>query len=535
MTKVQTTNTSLTPQPMSGPNVSFVRLELTELKHEYDLISDCIAGSKRIKKHALAKGYLPQPNAEDASPENKARYESYLKRAVYYNVTKRTVSGMIGQIFLRDPVVNVPPIMDVLKTDASGSGITLDQIAFMLASKDLSYGRVGLLVDYPDTDVPATAADLQAGKIRPSMLVYDSWSIINWRTMVLNGKEVLSLVVIQESIVDEDDGFEHKMKTQWRVLSLANKVPNTSTGTDELGSMPGDGTLYYTVELYEQSETGFTITTTYYPKDGKGARLTEIPFTFVGVFNNDANPDDPPIYDLAELNIAHFRNSADYEESCFIVGQPTPALSGLTEDWVKNILKGRVEFGSRAAIMLPVGAKAELIQAEANTMPREAMQDKERQMVALGAKLVEQKSVQRTLGEAEMENTAEISILANIAKNCELAIVFALTWCARFVNADETEIKYELNSEFDLTQLDPAERAEVIKEWQAGAITFSEMRQNLRRGGVATLDDDAAKKALIQDKTDGVGPPVPPPANDPNATNKQPPMNKDTVAPAPAA
>lgn len=505
-------NTSLSVPTMGTPNVAFTRVELVDLTHEYTMIKDCISGSKAIKK--VPDLYLPRPNAEDKSEENIARYNSYVQRAVFYNVTKRTVGGMIGQIFLRDPVVEIPPIMDVLKDNASGSGVTLDQIAFMLASEDVSYGRVGLLVDYPDTAVPATAQDLQTGKIRPSILMYNSWSIINWRTIIVNGKEMLSLVVIQERIVADDDGFQQTHKDQWRVLSL-----------DDAG--------FYHIDLYERLDGGFSVVEFFEPKDGQGKRLTEIPFTFVGVFNNDANPDHPPIYDLAELNIAHYRNSADYEESCFIAGQPTPVLSGLTEDWVKNVMKGRVELGSRAAITLPVNAKAELLQAAANTMPFEAMQQKERQMVALGAKLVEQKSVARTLGEAELENTAEISVLANIAKNCELAITFALIWCARFMNADETKIKYELNSEFDLTQLDPTERAQVISEWQAGAITFGEMRQNLRRAGVAVLDDDAATTQLKKDEAAGVGKPVPPPVA-PGGGNR-PPMTPNNVAPRPAS
>jgi hypothetical protein len=62
------------------------------------------------------------------------------------------------------------------------------------------------------------------------------------------------------------------------------------------------------------------------PKRGDGEAWNYIPFTFVGSVNNDETPDLPPLYDLAVLNVAHYRNSADYEESCYMVGQPTPYL-----------------------------------------------------------------------------------------------------------------------------------------------------------------------------------------------------------------
>jgi hypothetical protein len=146
---------------------------------------------------------------------------------------------------------------------------------------------------------------------------------------------------------------------------------------------------------------------------------------FIGSENNDANPDNPNMYDLASLNIAHYRNSADYEEACYIVGQPTPVLTGLTEQWYKDILGGCVNFGSRGGIPLPVGASADLLQASENTMIKEAMEIKERQMVALGAKLVEQKQVQRTAFETKVEATSEGSILSSSAKNVSNAFVWA--------------------------------------------------------------------------------------------------------------
>ena len=60
-------------------------------------------------------------------------------------------------------------------------------------------------------------------------------------------------------------------------------------------------------------------------------KLANIPFIFCGALNNSPDVDKSPVYDIAEVNIAHYRNSADYEESCFIAGQATPVLTGLTQ------------------------------------------------------------------------------------------------------------------------------------------------------------------------------------------------------------
>jgi Domain of unknown function (DUF4055) len=220
------------------------------------------------------------------------------------------------------------------------------------------------------------------------------------------------------------------------------------------------------------------------------------------------------------LNIAHYRNSADYEESCHQVGQPTPVLAGLSQDWVETVLKGVVALGSRAAIPLPVGATATLLQPSPNSMPIEAMAHKETQMIALGAKLVTIQKTVKTATQQIIETTSESSTLQNIAKNVSDAMEWGLKIGARYVGAAITSIKYRLNKDFDLTSMTADDQNAVIKQWQSAGIGFSEMRAVLRRAGTATLDDAAARTEIEKDIADGFipdpaiaqGPVVAPPA-----------------------
>lgn len=239
------------------------------------------------------------------------------------------------------------------------------------------------------------------------------------------------------------------------------------------------------------------------PTDFRGQTLKRIPFFFVGSVNNDPSPDYSPMYDLCDLNIAHYRNSADYEESCFMVGQPTPVVMGITQQWSEQVLKGTMQLGSRGVIPLPVGGDAKLLQAEPNTMPFEAMQHKERQMVAMGAKLVEQRNVQRTYGEAQLEEASESSILAASAKNVSAAYKQALVICSSFVGSD-SEVKYELNTDFPASRMGPDELKQLVEMWQQQAITTSEMRDGLRKAGKATLDDEEYAAAIETEPRPGL-------------------------------
>lgn len=478
------------------PNVSFVRPELAKLLPMYYLIRDVIAGEPTVK--AARTTYLPMPNAEDTSAENRERYNAYLKRAVFYNVARRTLFGLVGQVFMREPEVQVPSLLKPLVVNATGANVNLTQLAKKATSLTLAYSRCGLFVDYPNTESQggASIADLEAGRVRPTLYVFSPTEIINWRVIERGAEEVLSLVVIFETWCAQDDGFEMTNSGQFRVLRLdedgyyVHEIWREPNPTKADGSKIPKGNY----ELYEVAR----------PTNSAGNRLTEIPFMFIGSENNDHNPDNPSFYDLASLNVAHYRNSADYEESCYIVGQPTPVLTGLTEEWVQNVLKGTVAFGSRGGIPLPSGADAKLLQAAPNTMIKEAMDAKERQMVALGARLVEQKEVQRTATEAELEAASEGSSLASAAKNVSAAFEWALKWAARWVGAADGGVKFVLNADFDIARMTPEERKTLVQEWQVGAITFEEMRSGLRKAGVATEDDDVAKASIAKDTAEAM-------------------------------
>lgn len=490
----------VSPQPVTPsrppapppPNVLSAHPTLSRMRSKWMLMDDCLSGEEAVKSRKEL--YLPIPRVDDDESENKKRYSTYIQRAVFYNATRRTLDGLVGEVFSRDPVMKLPENMARMATDVDGAGVSIVQQAKLALSYVMGYGRAALLIDYPKVDGPVTQDRINSGEVRPTISLYKANTVINWRTKMIGAERVYTLVVIAETYLNEDDPFETRSESQWRVLRLNSegvyeveiwRKRTRDPIAEEKGAEPPSEELYQ----YEK----------YIPTDAQGKVWTRIPFTFVGVMNNDSSIDDPPMYDLAVLNIAHYRNSADYEESCFIVGQPTAWFSGLTQEWVTDVFKGKVFLGSRAAIPLPQGAMAGLLQVSPNSMPKEAMDQKERQMVALGAKLVTNGNVQRTLGEAQIEEASASSILATATKNVSAAYLYALKVASRFITPVEpadTDLRFDLNTDFPASRLTPNDRNQLIQEWQSGAITWTEMRDGLRRGGVATMDDAKAKSDI---------------------------------------
>ena len=461
------------------PNVAFVHPSLKPLLDVYEKTEDCILGDFQVKFRKTK--YLPMPNADDISPANLARYKAYLERAIFYNVTKATYSGLIGQVFVKDTQIEIPNSVDFLEKNADGSGKGLNQLAKEGLGYLLSGARFGLLADYPQLEEPVSKTQKTDLNIRASIKMYPSKKIINWRTKNLGAEIVYSLIVLEENEVYYDDGFEFKTRKMYRVLRLNNE---------------GN----YQVEIYKTDKLFNVPDSTTIPTDFNGNPLKRIPFEFCGCDNNDAEPDIPVLYDIAVLNIGHYRNSADYEESCYIVGQPTPWFSGLTEDWVKS--NGVIQLGSRGAVPLPENGTAGLLQAQPNIMPYEAMQHKEQQFLALGAKLVTPSQGSKTATEAGIDNVTETSILGNITVNTSMAFENTIKNCLKFEEAGESKVTFKLNTDFEISKMSIAERNQVLNEWLKGEISLTEARELLRKGKVAIGDDEKAITDIEQETLD---------------------------------
>lgn len=458
-------------------SVCFLHPAYEKMLDTWTMIKDCLEGAEAIKKKRTV--YLPQPNASDQSRENQQRYEDYLTRAMFYEATARTLGGLVGQVFAIDPVIELPPSLEPLLNDIDGEGVSMESSLEQAAAAVVAYGRGGVFVDYPQTSGVVTVKDRDEGLVRPTIMFYSPFSIINWRYKKVGAVMKKSLIVLAENRLEDGDGFEVRSVQQWRVLKL-----------DEQNE--------YVVEVYRRktkADDGSEgkierVEGPYKPTDASGKPFNTIPFEFIGSLNNNQHPDNPPLRGIAELNIGHYRNSADYEEACFIVGQPTVWASGLDKNWIKEVFKDEeVHFGSRSVILLPLNAEVGLIQAQPNTLPFEAMKLKERQMTALGAKLVEPAQVQRTLGEARLEEATTSSILVTAVKNVQKAYTKALEYAKQF-HGETGEVKLVISTDFAISRLDPNERVALLNEWVTGGITTKEYRSQLRKAGIAEDADD---------------------------------------------
>jgi len=358
-----------------------------------------------------AKCYIRTPDITDP-----IRSQQYKEDAILTNFTKLTCEGLTGLVFRKDLVLELPPELFYLEDDITGGGINARQFSQHIMYDTLQLGRYGLLVDYHN--------DGGKAYLKP----YRAETIINWKAVEMNGTVQPWLIVLKEErMVEADDMFCQRTECQYRVLIL-----------DDEG---------YHQEIYNEAEEHIY---SIYPTDFDGRALQSIPFVFIGSENNDWAVDGQPLYDLAVLNLGHYRNSADYEESIFINGQPYTVVNvgEASQEEFMNANPGGVAFGSRKALVLASGGSAMLLQADPNQLVARAMTEKLEQAAKVGARLIEEAGGRETAEAAKIRYGSQHSALYTLTSNISWGVEKALGIVCKFMGANREAVEYELNSEF---------------------------------------------------------------------------------------
>lgn len=437
---------------MSTNNVDFTRPEYKAAAPQWKLVRDVCRGGEDINT------YLPELVEQDDARKKK-RNKDYQDRAVFYPITGNTRNGMIGMAFKKDPLVAVIEKLSCLKDDADGAGSSIYQLAQSSLESVLEVGRHGLYVDY------------NSDSKLPYIFQYRAEDIINWRTARINGRTMLTLVVLRET-VEEEDGFGFKDAIQYRALAIE------------------DGHFICRVYRKAAGQSVFQIDSEYMPERAGNGAWDEIPFTFIGAQNNDHTIDEAPLLGLAKINLGHYRNSADYEDSVFFCGQVQPYLGGLDTTWRDHLEKTGVIVGSRSPVMLPKDGFFGYAQAQPNMLAKEAMDSKRDYMVALGAQLVSADSKVKTVIQSVGEQNAQTSILSICCSNVSDAFSKALMWCAEYLGLDTADISFEINKDLVNHIADSAMIREIVSAWQSSAIRKSDLVRSLQKYDVIDPADD---------------------------------------------
>lgn len=458
-------------------------MAVNSLHPDYDLhrdqwqtFRDVMAGDREVKRAGVR--YVPRLEGQ-----NESDYRAYVERGFFYNATARTVSGYLGMIFRREPMLRLPKgsgigaAMEAFGNDCDLCGKELSGYAREVISEVTIMGRAGTLVDW-----------IGDGEDRAYLSLYRAEDIINWREERINGRMQLTLVVLRELFGEAPhfegsaagldlDPFVVSRSERLRVLRLVSGPSGWEYCVDVWGKEPGSTTNDRKLVLLE------SVT----PKR-RGKALPNIPFVFHGPNLSRSAVEESPISDIVAANLSHFRMDVDYKHGMHFTALPTAWVAGFDKDAVPRI-------GSNVAwVTENIGATAGFLEFKGDGLRtfERAMDRVERLLAVLGARLLEsQKRVSESAEALQIRQAGDSSVIAGlsiaVSKSLNQALQWVYWWHSTEAHPDDVSaeiVMIELNRDFDLVRLTGKEIQALVMAWQSMAISQDTLLHQFERGDV---------------------------------------------------
>lgn len=409
---------------VSSPHPAYLELFPTWVK-----MRDAIAGERLIKGRLPLHGdhystrerwwsgerYLPRLYQQD-----EIDYVSYRDRATWLEATSRTLQFYLALIFRKPVKVETSrggsKSTDMPRWARGAAGASFHVTCQEIARDFIAMGRVILVPDTTDDGQARTVAQREADGVGAYLSWYRPEQLINWRW---DRAKRLTLAVLREGslVAGNASEFTHEEEVIYRVFRLRE-------GGATVEVMREDGTVV-------EQERAILI---------GGEPMQELPVRIV-----DAAPDSltSPLEGIVNLNIAHYRNSASYENALHHAGAPTPYLAGWDETG-----GGAVFLGShRAIVSANPDFKAGYLEMHGHGLNplQEALNDKRRDMANLGARLLmDQARFNEAAETVLMRKAGEQSTIGQLAQQLDIELSWCLSHMAR-IEGEEVDVRVRLN------------------------------------------------------------------------------------------
>jgi len=438
-------------------------IQETTLKHpDYDKFNkkwrrsrDCIEGSDEVK--ARRTEYLPKLTGQDT-----AEYNAYLKRALFVSMADRTLTGLVGLMTEREPTIEAPDEMKPYFEDTDNQGTSFNELYRFIIKEIWLMGRVGLLIDFP----------IEGG--RAYTVPYSAENILNWNTDP--ELRTLEMLVLQEIKFWPHPNTIHFISrfNEFRLLRVdqttgqyAGEIWRRSTVDRVLGSLTRRAIIQPTV---------------------RGEPLDIIPFTFITPEGIKTDLVKPPMLDIVDVNLSHYRTSADLEHGRHFTALPVPVVSGV--DATEPLRVG----SEQAWILPPHQAKAMYLEFTGQGLQslETALKEKSDQMAIFSTRLMDTSTKgSESPDNVRIRHSSDAANMTRIAFTIENALNRHYNMIKEMEGISGEAVKITLNKHFLDPRMPASELREIVKAFTEGAINEETLIFNLQRGDIMqtnTLD-----------------------------------------------
>jgi hypothetical protein len=432
------------------------------MQADWTLARALLGGTKAMRE--AGQTFLPKwPDEEQLA------YEFRLKVSVLFPAYKRTVETLTGKPFSKPITVgdDVPEDIKGWLDNVDLEGRNLDAFAADQMECAMGYGLSGILVEHPDAEkagvqknaqgVTTLAAEKEAG-LRPYFVHIKPGQILGWRAERIQGQWRLTQFRFLETIEEPDGAFGVKCIEQVRVLEPGRWETHRK---DDKGDWL----------LYEQGVT----------------TLSFIPFVPVYGKRKGFMLGEPPLLEVAHLNVKHWQSQSDQDNLLHIARVPILAARMVGD-------KFKITAGAGAAVNLGDHPDADLKFVEhsgaAIGAGKVSLDDLKEEMRQAGAELLVIKPGDITATEVQTENAVGMCALQRIVQGLEDALDTALGYMAAWVKNTNGGGHVTVFNDFGAATLAEASAQLLLDANMAGKLSDETFHSELQRRGIVSADRD---------------------------------------------
>jgi hypothetical protein len=276
------------------------------------------AGTRAIRQGRTR--YLPQNPAEEARD-----YRDRLATTEFFNGFGRTVDAMAGLVFQADPTLGADADAETAREWENIDGAGTHGAVFLkrVYLDGMTTGRAGILVDFPSTAPGLSLAEEQRRRARPYWIHVQAEQVLSWRLGRDGAETVFTQLVVREVVEREHGAFGSVPVVRWRVYRRLPGPADPVTGQPTVGR-----TVYW--QVWEHPDKGQRQKPVVV-RSGVLRGVTAIPFApFCPASDGDVWGGPPPLLDLLDVNLAHYRVTGDRRYALHLTCAPTPVWTGWT-------------------------------------------------------------------------------------------------------------------------------------------------------------------------------------------------------------
>ncbi|MGQ7956502.1 DUF4055 domain-containing protein [Pseudomonas sp. SP16.1] len=405
---------------------SIVLPAVKAMREDWAIVDALMGGTKAMRE--AGETFLPKWPKEDAKA-----YKARLGLSTLLPAFAETVRNMTGRVFA-EPISfgeDVPDEIQGYAENIDRQGNNLQVWAQEFFRSGLARGLCHVLVDYPKADGLKTRADEINAGVRPYAIIIQPGQVLGWKSTSQNGEQMLSQFRYMESVEvdDPENGFGVKKIEQIRVLA------------------PGTWQTYRQVD----GDNGAKVWTLF--EEG-ATSLDHIPLATFYTKRTGFMTAEPPLLELAHLNVKHWQSQSDQDNILHIARVPILAVMG-AGDMVDETGKTKpfeLTIGTSSATVLDKDGDMKWVEhtGQAIKAGRESLLDLEDQMRMAGGKLLQkEKQATKTAAQAEEEAAQELSPLQTMAGQFEDCLDQVLQYFAEWRRQKEGG-HVSVNGNFDI-------------------------------------------------------------------------------------